>query len=321
MISQRGMVWHSYLPSVRLILVALLMLVFSLSACSNSASVASVAITDRLNGATASPLGIQSVQASCNAGEQMVGGGYGIDSNDNGTIDVVYPLTKYVILGSYPSSATSWTVVFLNRTKGDAFPVVHVECISTSVGVQIATHAAQGNNMSVIAYCPKQSHITGGGFQVQGITNTNDVVTVTRSQPNMEGSVGDNWTTLGNIAKGSPSSFSQYTLTSYAVCATRTLTTTQGIVMFSVPSGQPNEVTEGAAKASCSSGQLLTGGGFHVVDVDGNLPISLFYPTYGTGSAYWYMKVESLPDATIDAGPVNMGGTAYIYPVCANVSQ
>jgi hypothetical protein len=306
--------------SFRLLLLGILSgLALILGACSNSTTVGKVSITDRLNTVNVAALKLGSATASCNQGEQMVSGGYGVTTTAySNTIDAVnYPLDQYPVVASYPSSPTSWTATLLNRVQGATLLVVHVECVSTSVGIQIASAAGNIDNNAVTATCPQGLQRTGGGWQVTNINQTKDVVTILSSLP----SGANAWSVKARPARGSTASVQSNKLNAYVVCAANTLTTSQGASsQVSAPQGLPNIATPGPGHASCGANQLLTGAGFREDDIDGNLGVPLFFPSYNVSPSQWAITLISLPDSTIEGQSVNSGGTGLIVPICASVA-
>jgi hypothetical protein len=299
------------------VLVALL---FLLGGCSNTATVGKVSITDRFNTLNVAALKLGSATATCNAGEQMVSGGYGVTTTAySNTIDAVhYPIDQYPIVASYPSSPTSWTATLLNRVQGATLLVVHAECVSTSVGVQIASALGNIDTNAVTATCPQGSQRTGGGWQVTNVNQTKEVVTIQSSLP----SGTNGWSVKARPARGSTASTQSNQIKSFVVCAANTLTTSTGASSaVTAPPGLPNIVTPGPGHASCGSNQLLVGAGFSVSDIDGNLPVELFFPSYDVSPAQWAISMVSLPDSSIEGQALNSGGTGSIVPICASVAS
>lgn len=79
----------------RWLLIAVGGLALVLRACDTTTTVGNVSVTDRF-AALQVPAGkVVSVTASCNQGEQMVGGGYGVATLAySNTVSVIYPLDQ-----------------------------------------------------------------------------------------------------------------------------------------------------------------------------------------------------------------------------------
>src|SRR5579862_8237726 len=107
------------LPSRLSVLALLSGLILLLGACSGTATVGTVSITDRFNDSNIPALKVGSVTASCNSGEQMVGGGYAVTTKAyTNALSTDYPVNLYPVVADYPSSTTSWTASLLNRVQG-----------------------------------------------------------------------------------------------------------------------------------------------------------------------------------------------------------
>ena len=310
-----------------LFLSVLVLLPLTLGACTSTGGINSVpGIADRFNDATASPYKITTVSASCNPGEQMVGGGWAINTPAyNGSVDVQYPLDQYFVSASYPSSSNTWTAVFVNRSRpfpgSDALGFVHVECLSTGATPTIVS--AVGTLLTTVtASCPSGSILTGGGYELTNLHTANQVVAFTLSRPDAsnEGSPSA-WSVSANDVSHSQVDSSNQIM-SFAVCTTQSLSATIGTsVKVSAPPGEPDLVTQGVAGAPCASGQAPLSGGFvNYTGTDGNLAFSNFYASYASSPLQWGATLKSLPNADIEGHPKNGGGSATIIPVCAPVS-
>lgn len=306
--------------SFHLLLFAVLFgLAFMPGACSTNATVGKLSMIDRFLAANVPGLQPGTVKASCNPGEQMVSGGYSVTPTAySQPIDAInYPLDLYPVVASYPSSPTSWTVTLLNRAPGSTLVIAHVECVAPSVGIQVASFSAPLGTSPLATACPNGFQLTGGGWQVKNLDNTKAVVTILSSQP----SGANGWRVDAHPARGSLASPNN-TLNVYAVCAANTLTTIQGAHSpVKAPPGPPNLVTFGASHASCGANQLLTGAGFSMDDIDGNLAVDVFFPSYAINPSQWAITMFSLPDSNIEGKQVNDGGTGFIVPICASVGK
>lgn len=309
-----------------LFLSVLILLPLALGACTSSGGLNSApGIADRFNAASASPYQVTTVKASCNAGEQMVGGGWAITTPAyNDSVDVQYPLDQYFVAASYPSDSHSWTAVFVNRSRpfpgSNALGVVHVDCLSTGVAPTIVS--AVGPLLTpVTASCPTGSILTGGGYELTNLHSANQVVAFTLSRP--DGSAGATpsaWSVLAYAVHHTQLDSSNQIM-SFAVCTTQRLSATIGTsVTVSAPPGKPDQATDGAAGAPCASGQAPLSAGFdNHTDTDGNLTFSLFYASYAS-PMQWNATLNSLPNADIEGRSSNGGGSATIIPVCAPIS-
>ena len=163
-----------------------------------------------------------SVSASCQAGEQMIGGGFAANN-----------LFEYAasIEASYPSNANTWTVT--GTAPASYFDLsAEVYCVSAPVvlGVQIV----QGTGGHAV--CPTGSELLSGGFQT--------------SQPIAASYPIDNgWS--------SPSSDQVY-----ALCARQHVTAGSVVTLVFSPRSSANGYQPGGAGVSCSAGQFAVGGGF-----------------------------------------------------------
>ena len=176
-------------------------------------------------------------------------------------------------------------------------------------------------NTPVSAGCPQGATLTAGGWQITKVSLTKDVVAILSSYGSGSQGVLNAWNIKARIARGSSASPSRNQIIAYAVCAKQSLgpASVSG-VQISAPPGPGDIVTPGLGHVSCNSGQLLTGAGFRVDDIDGNLAVSVFSSEFGTSPAQWAMTMESLPDATIEGQSVNGGGTGALVPICVKVS-
>lgn len=310
----------------RWLLIALGGLTLFLGGCTTTTTVGKISITDRFNDLQVPANRVITVTASCNQGEQMVGGGYGITPLAyRTTVSFNYPLDQYPIIASYPSSATSWTAIFFNRTGGIVLGTTHVACVSQSLGVQIVKATGDiAPNTPVTTSCPQNTTATDGGWQITKISAAKDVVTILSSLGSGSKGVLNGWSIKARVARGSSANPSRNQLIAYAVCAAKSLSPGDSPVTsapITAPPGPANMVTPGVGHVSCAGGQLLTGAGFFVNDIDGNLTVPLFSGEYATIPAQWAMTMESLPDVPIDgSSPANGGGTGKLIPVCVQAA-
>lgn len=214
-----------------------------------------------------------SVNASCVSGEQMLGGGdYVQDTN-----------MIYTASSSYPSGQNTWTATAYNNTPQGMTLWSYVICLQANfpAAVQIV-HSSQSlsagaSDTAVSVTCPGGIGSSGGGYHVStpspsGLAS----VFVDGSQPTVAGWQANVWPRYSNV-----------TVTTYALCPTRNLT--GGNIYqqtFTVSASGTNQTSLG-----CSSGQVLTGGGFTSADTSGN-GVNFFYLSGPSSSGgKWFAEV------------------------------
>jgi hypothetical protein len=117
--------------------------------------------------------------ANCLSGEQLLGGAYSL-------IDGTGDSTSLAVTASYPSSGGTWTVVvdpptdpaFWTRVQG-SIVIDNAYCLTTpNYPLDLVTVAGTTGSVgtvafpSVIASCPPNSVLTGGGYQTQPVGPT-----------------------------------------------------------------------------------------------------------------------------------------------------
>jgi Cellulose binding domain len=208
------------------------------------------------SGSAQAPL---TVSASCQPGEQMLGGGF-ISSN-------VFEYDAY-ISASYPSSPSTWTV---SGNSSSSFILKgYVYCLqsNTSLGVQIIQ--GSGN----IA-CPSGTTIVSGGFKV--LTSN---YPIGFSRPN-----GNGWAT---------GSYTSDSVQGYALCAVTSkvsLVSTASLT-FNVHSSL-HVYSPGSAVVTCPTGSVTVGGGF-----DSSQDLMLTSNTDGTSFSTWNLTAGGDNDVT-----------------------
>ena len=256
------------------------------------------------------------VTARCQPGEEVVSGGFGtVGSSDSS--QVVFPLNKTVILASYPSSTTSWTVVMLNREEGSVTLAAHIQC-TTLTGSKLSEFYGLANALPATATCPGNTRLLGGGFRVDesAIRLLNSVINVEVSAP----ANATAWTTTIRPSRGSSVSTNTQ-VTTYAVCTSSKLKSIlkNGIEVKAPPGGKNS--TDGYGTGGCSANQLLLAAGFRIDSNDGYLAPYLFYADYSNTTLTWAFKFRSLVTSSIEGQPINLGGKAYLLPICGTVSS
>jgi hypothetical protein len=278
-----------------------------------------IIIKHKLNDITVHAHQLGQVTATCDAGQEIVSGGFAAIAPDSSSMqEVSYPLNTRVIVASYPSSPSTWTVAMLNRESSDTLLVAHVYCAPTT-GTKIASAVGAANSTPINATCATGTQLTGGGFQITNIHQSNDVVAILSSRPLLAQTL-LGWQVKTREARGS--STPSNPVTSYAVCTTLGLASSLGTsVTVSANAIAPAAATTGQGSVACQSTQLLLGAGFDFSesDIDGNdVPVH-FYPDYTQTPPQWSLLLASLPDAGIEGGALNSGAKGVLIPVCGSV--
>ncbi len=203
---------------------------------------------------------VTAMSVSCQPGEQMLGGGF--RSSD---------LFEYAafIEASYPSSATTWTVM---AAPGPSIGVeAEVYCFPTMVPFGIHIVRATGSLAERVA-CPQRSVLLGGGYQ------SSQPIGVSHPQ-------GNGWMSASGGARIQVS----------ALCAARHVLRGQVVTsVFNVHSSS-HSYAPGSGGVVCPTGQVATGGGFEGED--------LMVGSYATrpGFAGWSGAAGGDADVTISA--------------------
>jgi hypothetical protein len=167
------------------------------------------------------------VSASCQPGEALIGGGYA--SSD--TFEYAA-----IIVASYPTSATTWTVA---ASASPAFSLsVEAYCVPVSVVAGLKIAQAPMDPTGEVA-CPAGSVLLGGGFQSDG------PVVTTRPE-------GNGWYAGATRATG----------TVYALCASRHVRAGSEVSASLDPHSSSRGQQPGGATLACPVGQTATAGGF-----------------------------------------------------------
>lgn len=227
-------------PRYAFALSALLAILMCASACGNGRAgvtaspdpahegVVSPGITVRsASGHVSSDAPRTAVSAACQAGEQMIGGGYATSD----TFEYAA-----MIAASYPASDTTWTVAALSSPAFDLS--VEVYCLRTSfaLGVKIV-HAPAAPDGAVT--CPAGTILLSGGFQLDSSS--------VASRPE-----GNGWYAGGARSAGQV----------YALCASQHVSAGSVVSASFDPHSSSRGQQPDGATLPCPAGQTATAGGF-----------------------------------------------------------
>lgn len=288
-------------------------------------------ITDRFNDATIHPLGLATVTASCQPGEQMLSGGWAVNTpayrQDTVTRGGIAHnvIDEYFIAASYPSAPNSWSVTFTNQSagagSGDVLGFVHVECLSKGHAPTIISQSGSSSSGNTLtAACPSGSQVTGGGYRLDNVSQANLASTVIDFEASTPPSL-TRWQVTTDYSIGNLTLFGN-NVTAYAVCASGMAVSTGNTGTASAPAAsKPLVATQGTGSATCASGQTPVGAGYQKANFSPRaFPITSFFPSYGTTAPSWNATVYSLPPVTFDSSPMSSGGTLKIVPLCATIT-
>jgi hypothetical protein len=176
------------------------------------------------------------VSVSCQPGEQLLGGGF-----------VAYNLFEYAayLSSSYPSSATTWTVV---GSAPAAYFNLEVDAYCASVTRPASIHVVHTTGSGgATAVCPHGSVLLGGGFHAA------DPVTASRPQ-------GNGWMAGSTGTHSDPTTAE--TVEAYALCASRLVQPGQVVQATFNAHSMTHGYQPSGADAACPSGQIALGGGY-----------------------------------------------------------
>ena len=205
-----------------------------------------------------------STTASCPSGTIVVGGGFALGSD-------------MVISGSHPQG-NGWQTEARNNNPANQLLNAYAICLyntSGSITSKTASASAPAGNIGhAVATCPSSSVATGGGFEL----NPSYVQVYNSSQD------GNGWQVYVRNSSGTSSSF-----TAYATCLSGIsgAATTQAVAQTSIAGN-----STGSASAACSSGALVSGGGFALSN---NLIV------YNTSMSSDFAKWNSFAQSTISS--------------------
>jgi hypothetical protein len=222
------------------------------------------------------------VNASCTSGEQLLSGGYSVESAQ-GALPIMAE-------ASYPSDINTWTAAlsFYSNRTAQATLSVYTYCLKA--GFPIGVHIEQSPRPDVFSgdgipltsgvTCPQGSALTGGGFQVHwtsGGAPPQPAAYVLASQPKSNG-----WSVT------TESQSNRWGQLVFAVCATQNLTVSDPAThSFIAP---PSASSEDSVNCP-SSFQFMTGGGYDVFS-HGSFGTDLFYSDHATpDTTHWNIKV------------------------------
>jgi hypothetical protein len=221
--------------------------------------------------------GTLSVSASCNSGEQMVGGGYNISSANH----------AYSPYANVPASASTWTTVVKATGVASYTLQTYVYCLKANypLAIKIVTTDAdvdKGASQTVNATCPAGSVVTGGGylFSVQsGVASTSAPVS----------GLGG-WTL---VATGTSDALKARV---FALCATRNLAVApDATLQFNIFSQNDSGQQSIACK---SSDQWLLGGGYSVNDASANGKIVYELDAAQNDFSSWFVQGRNVDPAS-----------------------
>jgi hypothetical protein len=229
-----------YTPRYTLSMCALLAILMCASACGNGRAGVTVSPDPAREGPKASRITMRSasvhvssdaprtaVSASCQTGEQMIGGGFAASD----TFEYAA-----IIAASYPASATTWTVA---ATSGPGFMLnVEVYCLWSSIDLDVKIVHAPAAPDGAVA-CPAGSILLSGGFQGDSSS--------VASRPE-----GNGWYAGGARSAGQV----------YALCASQHMSA--GVVVSARfnPHSSVHSYYPAGQSVTCPVGQTATAGGF-----------------------------------------------------------
>jgi hypothetical protein len=175
---------------------------------------------------------VTTVSVSCKSGEQMLGGGF----RSSGLFEYAA-----FIDASYPSSATSWTVM---AAPAPSFLIeADVYCLPAivSFGIQIvqATGSPEGR-----AACPQKTVVLSGGYQ------SSQPIGVSHPQSN-------GWMSASVSAS----------IQVYVLCAASHILPGQVVTSVFNAHSSSHSYASGSGSVVCPAGQTATGGGFEGEDL------------------------------------------------------
>jgi hypothetical protein len=209
------------------------------------------------------------VTASCRAGEQVVGGGFAAGD-----------LFEYAawISASYPSSATTWTVVgSAPASFFDLAAVVYCAPVARPASVQIVHASGAG---SATAACPQGTVLLGGGFHA--------AQPVSASRPR-----GNGW--MAGSTSADSGGGTGGTIDAYALCASGLVRAGQVVQATFNAHSMSRGYQPGGSDAACPVGQLALGGGFAAGE------LVLASQTRDTSFSGWAVEAGGEADVTIAA--------------------
>lgn len=278
-----------------------------------------------------------SLSASCQSGEQMVGGDY-LVQNDSGNDSLL------VVEGSYPSALNTWTVIFRNpdnppyyNDEGKAVVLVDVYCVTTPnfpLNIEIATtNSSIGNALAtptdVSVRCSKRDTIAlTGGFMTTSLrpyTEPGGAVHETY----WPGLYGTGIETIGPVFPDAQHSsmgwrvVQAYTpalfatapqvgmsTTAYALCAQTGLTgESYHMAVVRFPAGG-----SGGTRVTCDKDEFVVGGGYQQVSLPNppaGVPLVMASRVVTTSASF----------STWEVLGANVGSNASALALCVHIPQ
>jgi hypothetical protein len=249
------------------------------------------------------------VTASCNPGEERIGGGFSIQAlgYQDGTLPVQIPGNRYPISMNAPTAEAGWTVQITNRGESNELLVAHATCASAPVGAVVVTGTSR-------ATCPSSSIVTGGGWSYRPTRRASDDLALRGSQP-----AGQGWAVSALRQVGFTGSFE--TLRTSAVCITAGRSVGPGGTWtLTAPAGALDSITFADTTVNCPVGSIAAGAGFRFDDADGRWSLLRLAPPTTTDLNRWQMTAASLTTAGVEVLS-NPGGSATFIPVCFRIPQ
>lgn len=225
-----------------------------------------------------------SATAMCPSGQVLLGGGYALASGASAE--------RAAVFEDYPSSASAWKVTVSNASVGGPLTLtVYADClqarfsVTTQLIVSTQTVPNDGGLRTVVAHCPANTTVTGGGYRDAGYSG---------------GPAGNGWQATYIPRGENPPA----TVRVFALCASHNL---QSALIATAT--QPVAVGgTAAASIACPSGGMLVGGGY---SYDGT-PSFAFVDAPDSAFGSWQVQ---LADQGI-AGALGSPGTLRASAVC-----
>jgi hypothetical protein len=284
-------------------------------------------ITDRITAGQVKAHQVSYLMASCNPGEERVGGGFfNAASVYSSSLPALPVPDRYPVVANRPSGSLSWTVGLLNRTDGDTSVIVHVMCASSPLGAVVVkaggtAYDPNSTSAGITANCPAGTVVTGGGWDVGAVHRQNQVISLGRSIP-IHAAKTDGWMVSTGLPRYS-SAPATTQVTAYAVCVAGDVAKSDTLTSpFTVPRGSLTEATRAQPSVSCPRGTVFTRGlltsvGFELSRADGSLSLTSLAPSQAGVPATWTATVNSLAGPGTDSRD-NLGGSGSLFPVCVH---
>lgn len=209
-----------------------------------------------------------SVSASCKAGEQMVGGGFGASN--------IFEYDAFVE-ASYPSSANTWTVTGGHSPEFQ----LEVEVYCVQIAIPLGIQRVQANVApSGSAACPQGTVVLSGGFQGSG--------PIQAAYPRGNGWYGASFDASEHV---------------YALCAAQHVLRGSAVTSTFNVYSSTHSYTPGEGRVQCPARQVATGGGF---DSEGDLILGS--GMVAAPSSGWSVEAGGDVNVTVYAACVSFSG-------------